>query len=211
MNTENSKFRSLFIVTMAFLGWFAVLLQFYLIILNRTVSLTETIVRYFSFFTILTNILVALYFTFLLTKSKSKWGSFVGKAETVSAITMYIAVVGIVYNIVLRSLWNPEGWQKLDDELLHLVIPVLSVLFWIFFVNKKSLEWKSVLTWLIYPFVYFILILIRGAFSGYYPYPFIDVVTLGYSKVFINCTFLFFGFICLSLLFVATAKFLDKK
>ncbi len=47
----------------AFLGWFAVLVQFVLMIQNRQAGVGETIVRFFSFFTILTNSLVAAYFT----------------------------------------------------------------------------------------------------------------------------------------------------
>ena len=50
-------------ILFAIIVWFAVLAQFYLIIENRVAPVTETIIRFFSFFTILTNILVAVYFT----------------------------------------------------------------------------------------------------------------------------------------------------
>ncbi len=211
MENQSNKSMRLFIVAGSIIGWFAILLQFYLILENRTASVPETIARYFTFFTILTNILVAICFTSLLLKSDSKIGKLLSKPESLSAVTVYIVVVGLVYNIILRFLWNPIGWQKLADELLHSVIPFLFLLFWIIFVPKKSLQWKTVFPWLIYPFIYLVVILIRGAFSGYYPYPFVNVTTLGYNSVLLNCVILFIVFLGLSLLLVAVAKATVKK
>lgn len=65
MQEKSLKLNSRFFAIIFVLGWFALLLQLYLIILHRVSSLPETIVRFFSFFTIQTNILVALCFTFL--------------------------------------------------------------------------------------------------------------------------------------------------
>ena len=101
-------------------AWLALGLQFYLMLSNRTESIMETIIRFFSFFTILTNILVACCFTLLAIGKKQ---SFLTKPSSLSAVTVYILVVGIVYNLLLRSTWNPQGLQKVVDELLHSVIP----------------------------------------------------------------------------------------
>ncbi|HUZ57775.1 MAG TPA: Pr6Pr family membrane protein [Hanamia sp.] len=187
-------------------GWFALIAQFYLIILNRVASVAETIIRYFSFFTILTNLLVALCFTFLLSKSKWKLGIFFSKPTTQTAVTVYILIVGIVYNLILRFLWQPKGLQLIVDELLHTVIPVLCVFFWWRNVNPKILNWKDAFPWLIYPLVYIFLILILGAISGFYPYPFIDVNTIGYARVLINSGILAICFLGVSFLFIAIGK-----
>src|SRR5947207_476625 len=98
--------RQLFLVIGALSGWFALVSQLYLIITNRVASVPETIVRYFSFFTILTNILVAFCFTTLLTKPISKHGVFLARPKTLAAVTVYITIVGIVYNTVLRFIWE---------------------------------------------------------------------------------------------------------
>ena len=45
------------------LGWIAIIGQFILLIQNRQADIPETIIRFFSFFSILSNILAALYFT----------------------------------------------------------------------------------------------------------------------------------------------------
>lgn len=113
----------------ALLGWFAIITQFYLMMTNRLVGVPETTLRFFDFFTINTNIIVALCFTYIFLGNGSR-SKFFSKASTITAITVYITIVGIVYNVVLRSTWNPEGMQKIVDELLHSVIPVLCCSFY---------------------------------------------------------------------------------
>lgn len=199
-----------YITIAAVLAWFAVALQFYLIIQNRIRSIFDTIIQFFSYFTILTNILVAVCFTMLLLQSASSRKRFFANPKVLTALTVYITIVGLVYNLILRNLWKPEGMQYVVDELLHSVNPVVFVLFWLIFVPKKALQWKDAFPWLIYPFVYCIYILIRGALSGLYPYPFIDVNKLGYRNVLINTGFLFLAFLLISLLFVAIGKLMSR-
>ena len=203
MKDKSLKFKTFFCAMISVIGWFAVLMQLYLIIINRVASLPETIVRFFSFFTIQTNILVAICFTCLWLMPKSKWGLFFSNANNTTAITLYIMIVGLVYNVILRFLWAPIGSQKIVDELLHLVVPVLVLIFWIVFVSKKKLEYNTILSWLIFPSLYLAYTLIRGAFFNFYPYPFVDVNALGYSEVALNSllmllAFLFFGFVLIA-------------
>jgi hypothetical protein len=206
MTTPPNKTMQLFIAIGAITGWLAVGLQFYLIIVNRVASVPETIIRFFSFFTILTNIIVALCFTTMLLKTKPRTTRFFTRSKTITAIAVYINVVGLVYNIILRFLWMPSGLQGIVDELLHSFIPVYFVLYWLLFIPKNELQWKNVFPWLIYPFIYLVFCLSRGALSGFYPYPFIDVTALGYNKVLLNCGGLFIVFLLISLLFVAVGK-----
>jgi hypothetical protein len=194
----------------AALGWLAVMLQLYLIIENRTTSLPETITRFFSFFTILTNILVAICFTTVAIAS-GKAEHFFSKPATLSATTVYILVVGLVYNTVLRFLWNPQGLQRIVDELLHSLIPLLFLLFWLVFVPKAGLHWKGIFAWLLYPLFYLGFVLLRGAASNFYPYPFIDVSQIGYEKAVVNSVALCGVFLALSALLVALAKRLTGR
>lgn len=190
----------------ALTGWFAVVFQLYLIIQNRVMSIISTIFQYFSYFTILTNILVALAFTFIVVAPDSRRGKFFRQPKVLTAIAVYITVVGLVYNLILRFLWAPSGLQLVVDELLHSVMPVAFVIFWLAFVPKGELQWKDVFPWLLYPLIYLIYILLRGAGTGRYPYPFIDVNTLGYSRVLLHCGGLFLVFFLLSLLFVGIGR-----
>ena len=193
-------------LTFCFIGWFAVIMQYYLMLQNSEVSFGETTTRFFSYFTILTNLIVAIYFTFQLFKNPGK----TEKSGTLTAITIYILVVGLVYQVLLRSTWNPTGIQKIVDELLHTIIPILVLIFWYFYENKNELNYKQIPKWTVYPLIYLIYILIRGSFSSFYPYPFANVIEIGYSKVLINSFFIFIFFVLLSILFIRVGKALNK-
>jgi len=201
-----TRFQKTLAVILSLLGWFALLAQLYLIVENRNASIVETVIRYFSFFTILTNLLVVVCCTILLLKQGTKAWRFFSAPSTLTALAVYITVVGMVYNIVLRFLWDPQGLQFVVDELLHSVIPVLFIIFWLISIKGVAISWKNIFPWMIYPLAYFIYILIFGAFSGFYPYPFINVADLGYGKVLINSVLLLFGFFLLALFFVWIRK-----
>src|SRR5688572_21115628 len=108
-----------FSILIAALAWFAILTQYYLMVENRITSITETTIRFFSFFTILTNSLLALYFTLITFKTRPAYLSILDRPGTLTAITVYITIVGLVYQIILRPLWDPKGTQMIVDELLH--------------------------------------------------------------------------------------------
>ncbi|MEO6220458.1 MAG: Pr6Pr family membrane protein [Ginsengibacter sp.] len=207
MGSPQYKFKNIYLFILVLAGWFALIAQLYLIIVNRVTAIPETIMRYFSFFTILTNILVAVCCTILLLNKKKSLYNFFSNSKNITAITVYITVVGFVYNLILRFLWKPQGLQLLVDELLHTLIPALFILFWLLFIPKAGLKTKHILPGLIYPLVYVIYILIRGEFTGFYPYPFINVKTIGYNKVFLNSGILVIVFAVFSLLFVVIDKY----
>jgi hypothetical protein len=177
-------------IVIAFLAWFAVIAQLVLMLENREPGIPETLVRFFSFFTILTNILVALFFTGRLFNI-----TITPKTGKLTAVTSYIFVVGIVYQFLLRHLWHPAGLQWVVDELLHTVIPLLVTIFWYLFEEKSPLHYRQIPGWLLYPLAYFVYILLRGVLSDYYPYPFIDAGKLGMSRALLNGVLIlvFFG------------------
>ncbi len=206
MNHTAPKQNKPFEILIAVLAWLAVLLQLYLIIANRIASVPETIIRFFSFYTILTNILVAIHFTSHAWGRKGNLFAFFQRATTSTAITVYITIVGIIYNIILRLTWQPTGLQLVVDELLHTVIPLLCIVYWWMYIRASRLGWKNFLPWLWYPGVYFAFVIIRGIPSGFYPYPFINVEELGYQKVLINALLILVAFVIASLLFIGISK-----
>ena len=136
--------------------------------------------------------------------ANSLWGRFFSRESTATAITVYIVIVNIIYNIILRFIWNPQGLQKIADELLHLIIPALFLLYWLIFVAKEQLKWKNAFTWMIYPLIYGIFVLIRGYFSDsqFYRYPFIVMSKLGVKNGIMNVVGFTGIFLYASLLFI---------
>ncbi len=209
MSVHFSKINKLITAIIAITAWVAVITQLNLDLqLHKGVlSATETVIRFFSYFTILTNLLVAICCTLIVLNIHS----FFTRNNVLSAVAVYIIIVGLIYNAILRKLWTPTGLQLIVDNLLHLVVPILFLLYWILVVNKTTLKWKNIFPWLLYPLVYLIFILVRGAAADYYPYPFIDVVKLGYAKALQNSGFVTIAFITISLLIIGYGKLVGKN
>jgi hypothetical protein len=189
------------IAVAALLGWSGLTIQMYLILGMRwavEASLLGGLMSFFSFFTVLTNTLVAVVLTYELNTRASKGRDFFLQPCVSSGIAASIALVNLAYNLLLRHLWQPQGWQFLADELLHDVMPLLFLLYWWWCVPKGALRLKHIAFWAIYPLVYFAYALLRGHSLGLYPYPFIDVARLGYPQVFLNAGGIWVGFVLVS-------------
>ena len=203
-----------YIATLAILCWFALMLQLYLVISHKVppgMHLLGRIIRYFSFFTILSNLLVGISLTFLLVDAEGPLGRFFSRPLIQTAIALYIILVGLVYSALLREVWDPKGLQKVADTLLHDVIPVLYVLYWLIFTPKGLMQWKDALRWLIFPLAYLAYILFRGALSGIYPYPFLDVSVGGYPSVFLNIGLLLLAFLGMGLFLVVVDRMIGRS
>ncbi|WP_316826503.1 Pr6Pr family membrane protein [Pedobacter miscanthi] len=198
-SSANAKF---YVAIAALVIWFSIGLQFTISLKLTDYNYPETLKVFLSYFTVSTNIIVAICFTALSFAKKSDNGSFFTKSGTLTAITVYIVVVGLIYNTMLRGLMLLNGWPRVADELLHVVSPIIFLIFWIFYVDKSHLRYKSALKWLIYPLIYVIFTVIRGYFINRYPYPFIDVVQLGYPTAILNAAIIIFIFWLLSLFFI---------
>jgi len=194
----------------AALGWAGLSIQLYLIFFARWsigASLLGGLMSFFSFFTVLSNTLVATVLTCAATSRESAARRLFLQPGVSSGIAVSIAVVSLAYNLLLRHLWHPQGWQWLADELLHDAMPLLFLLYWWFCVPKGTLRLRHIALWLIYPLLYFAYTLLRGHLLAAYPYPFIDVDKLGYPQVFLNAGGLLMGFVVMALLLMA----LDRR
>ena len=197
---QNQHLQKGFIYTGLIAGIFGIVLQFILMLYSRNTSLGESIIRFFSFFTIISNIMVVLYLIGFLLPAEKKLHQFVQHNEVATAVSMYIIVVGFVYQIILKPLLVVplQGWSMIADTILHAFIPFLMLIYWILFLSSKKINVQTITYWLIYPAVYLIYTLIRGSFVDFYPYPFVAVNKLGYSKVLLNSALLVLFFLGLS-------------
>jgi hypothetical protein len=193
-----------FTILVALLTWFAVIMQYVLMIQNRTADVAETTIRFFSFFTILTNIIVAIFFT-------NNFYSKTLNSSKLTAVTVYITIVGLVYQVILRQTWKPEGMQFIVNELLHTLIPLMVIIFWCMYAVNRLTPYSRIAKWAIYPLLYLVYVLIRGKFSGFYPYPFIDVTNLGMEKTLINAAMILVLFIAIAAIFLFIGKRIIKR
>ncbi|NWA70217.1 Pr6Pr family membrane protein [Pseudomonas reactans] len=203
-----------FVAAAALAGWAGLAIQQYLIFYSRWesgASLLGGLINFFSFFTVLTNTLAAVVLSYALVKRDSPAKRFFLAPVICSGIAVSILVVGLAYNLLLRHLWQPEGFQFIADELLHDVMPVLFFIYWWRCVPKGDLRLKHIGGWVIYPLVYFAYALLRGDLLGQYQYPFIDVSTLGYPQVFVNAGGILLGFVLIALAVVGLDKLIKPR
>ncbi|WP_085709424.1 MULTISPECIES: Pr6Pr family membrane protein [unclassified Pseudomonas] len=210
----NAVLRRRLITSVAVLGWAGLGIQLYLIFFARLsvgASLLGGLVSFFSYFTVITNSLVAVVLTCAVTDRESAARRWFLQPWVSSGIAVSIAVVGLAYSILLRHLWHPQGWQFIADELLHDVMPLLFLAYWWVCVPKGSLRLKHLPLWLIYPLVYFAYALLRGHLLGAYAYPFIDVALLGYPQVFVNAGGILAGFVLIALLVIGIDRWQGRR
>ncbi|POF42847.1 hypothetical protein B0D71_08085 [Pseudomonas laurylsulfativorans] len=209
-----SGFRRHFVAVAAMLGWAGLSIQMYLIFHSRWTlgaSLIGGLMSFFSYFTVLSNTLVATVLTCEWTSRESAVRRWFLQPWVSSAIAVSIAVVSLAYNLLLRHLWHPEGWQWLADELLHDIMPLLFLGYWWRYVPKGTLRLWHIAVWVIYPLLYFAYALLRGHLLAVYPYPFVDVDKLGYPQVFINAGGLLAGFVVIALLVIGLDRWRARK
>lgn len=205
----NLRIKILFQVLGTILGCFALCVQLYLIFNNVHPdgrSYLSALVRYFSFMTIWTNILVTLSFICPLIAPQSKPARFFTKPVVQTGLLLYITIVGLVYHFFLSAVRNPSPFQYSVDIMLHYVVPVLYILYWMMYAKKGALHYMNIVVWLIYPIVYVLCILTRGALTKSYPYPFLNVEKLGYEKVGVNMIGLTLAYLILGCLILLIDK-----
>ncbi|MEO3408002.1 Pr6Pr family membrane protein [Mucilaginibacter sp. CAU 1740] len=213
-NNITAKLKLLLLISTVSIIWFALILQIAIAIpvhLAQGRSLGGTLVLLFSYFTILINLLAAISLSVIVLKPKSNGAVYFLQSHVFAGITLYITIVGLTYNLVLRQLWQPVGLFKLADELLHSVDPLLFVICWLLFAPKTVLKWKQALNWLWVPFIYSVYIFIRGAISHLYPYPFMDIDKFGIQQVIINSGFMLIAFLVIGLLLVWINNIIAKR
>jgi hypothetical protein len=174
---------------LAALGWAALVTQM-TISVGRAIDdgrgAIAGLVNYFSYFTILTNLLVAVTLTSQAAAPGSRVARFLGRPGVLTAIAAYIAVVGVAYHVLLADLYHPTGIARVTDTVFHSVMPTLFLGYWWLAVPGGQLPRLGPPAWAAYPLAYFVYLLARGALTGVYPYPFADPSQLGYPRAMLN-------------------------
>lgn len=174
----------------AAIAWIALAVQFAaLFAVNGSAVLSlETM---FVYFTITTNLLVAVVMTCVALGAVSS-----NKSSILAGTSMCILLVGLVYHFLLRGLRELSGGSAIADTLLHQITPVCVPLFWLLFLPRGRLRWSDPCKWAIYPLAYLVYALVRGGAIGRYPYPFLDVGQLGGKRVAATAAVLALAFLC---------------
>jgi hypothetical protein len=157
-----------------------------------------------AFFTVQSNLIVGV--TTLLLALNPRRSSFAFATFRLIGLVA-ITVTGIVYHVALAGLLDLQGWDQLGNQLVHTVVPIMSVIGWAM-LGPRGLTAARVVYWsLAFPLCWLAFTLIRGSVVHWYPYPFIDVRKLGYGGTLVNC--LWVSLLLLGI--AAAANVLDRK
>lgn len=200
--------------SLAVLGWFALALQLWLILQARwamQASLVGAAVHYLSYFTVLSNILVAGVCSAHAWPRPTALGVSLRTPSAAGCASVSIALVAVAYQLLLSRLWAPQGLQWLANALLHNLLPPAFVLFWWHCLPKGRLRVVQVAQWACYPLAWYGFTLLRGWSIGVWPYPFIDASELGLARASLNALGLL-GVFCLGgLALVALDRWLGLR
>ncbi|MFF7447327.1 MULTISPECIES: Pr6Pr family membrane protein [unclassified Streptomyces] len=172
--------------------------------------------RVLSYFTIQSNILLALVF---VAAAKRAWSARRAlPAALTGATLLYVLITGSVYHLLLAEAANPfsmtggatapTGWQSLANHVLHTAVPIAAVVDWLLLTAPGRLHLRQAATWLLYPMAYLAFSFARGELllpgtPGRYLYPFLDVDLHGYKTILGNALLLGLAFYALAVLLVA--------
>jgi hypothetical protein len=141
--------------------------------------------NFFGFFTMQSNILLAVVLGITAVVSLTGRTQSPGLQLARGCATTYIAVVGLVYNTLLAALPGGVTLEWANHQ-LHIVLPIYAVLDWAIIGDRGPLPWKRLAIVTVYPIAWIFVVLVRGATDGWVPYPFLDPGT-GYGAVAIYC------------------------
>lgn len=155
-------------------------------------------VNFFSYFTIENNILISVVFLLSALAVAANYRS--KSLDVLRALaTVLILVVGVGFIALLSDIqgaaFTAVPW---DNTVLHYIMPIAALLDLLMDRPAFMLSFGRSLLVLLYPIVYVVYSLVRGAMTGWYPYPFINPNIKGYGSVIITI----FGLLVLGLVLI---------
>jgi len=196
----------------ALISWAVLSLRFVdMLIIGEQSSIAETLFVYFGYFTVWANTLIALAFTAPLLNPDRKLSNFFMRPAVRAALLSYTLMTSAVYYMLIVPYWNPQGFTWMTATGLHAVMPILYIIDWLFFAEKRPIFYKHLPYWLIFPAVYGVTSIIRGLLTNVYPYPFLNVAELGIGSVLFNMFGLVAVFAVVGPVFIAVAHLIADR
>jgi len=151
------------------------------------------VLNFFSFFTILSNLIVTAVFiagVFVELKGRRSpaWDLVRGAAAS------YMITTGIVYTLLLSGL--EEDLQTVIpwvNGVVHYWMPLVAFADWAFDRPSQPIRFRKALVWFVYPLAWLAYTIARGAAIDWFPYPFLDPGhnDQGYAQVAVTTVVIF--------------------
>lgn len=158
-----------------------------------------SLVSFFSYFTILGNLFASIVFIVSAVRLARGQQSSTTDTAIRGAAVVYMVFIGIVFSTLLRDV-DLGALLPWVNFVHHYLMPVVVILDWILWPPQRRLPWSVVGWWMVFPAVYVVFSLIRGAVTGIYPYPFFNPeASGGYGGVALYCAIMLIAFVALAI------------
>jgi len=171
---------------------------------GESLSLGVRLWRLFSYFTIESNLLV-LATAFVLALRPAADGR-IWRVVRLDAL-LGILITGVVYDIVLAPMVHLTGAALAATVGFHYISPWAMILAWLVFGPRRRITWGTVAGAFAWPVVWLAYIFTQGAFTDWYPYPFLDVVDLGFGRALFNALVV----VVIAIVFAVLFKLVDNR
>jgi len=170
---------------------------------------TRTLV-YLGYFTVLTNYGLAAAWLLPALAPATAAGRFFDQPGTRTVLLACIIIVSAVFYSLLSHLWNPRGLGSVSNAILHAVSPLLFAVDWLFVVPRGRVRWSAAVTVLAFPAAYLVWVLVLGQVTGWFPYPFLHLGTIGPIAFLLNCLGLGALFVVVTAACIALDRLLSR-
>jgi hypothetical protein len=186
-------------------------LQYGLMVHDETlVSAAVKSVEFFSYFTILSNMLAAAALVAPLVAPSSRFATWAEQSGPRAAIATYLTITAVVYHLLLASQWNPQGLRFVSNLILHTITPLAYLADVGLRGGEGQARWIAAAKAMAFPALFGVWTLVHGALSGFYPYPFMNVAKRGYPAVVLTMVEMSLAFAAVALIFVALLRVRTK-
>jgi len=160
-------------------------------------------IEFFSYFTIISNVLAAVALTAPLVAPGSGVARWAEASTTRIALAVYLAITAAIYHALLAHAWDLNRWRLVASTVQHTITPALFIIDWLWRGGQGEARWYAAVKALRIPALYGAWTLLHGAMTGFYPYPFLNVAKRGYPSVLTTLAVMFVGFLVIALAFTA--------
>lgn len=137
-----------------------------------------TLVRLWSYFTLHSNLLLAVIFVIGGLRPRERLPDWWDTAR--GAAAFYMTMTGIIYVVLIAPPEEFLSWSLSWTGIVqHRIGPWAAFLDWALVWMTGPARWRRPLSWLAYPIVFLIAAMARGAITGWYPYHFLDPLQAG--------------------------------
>jgi len=167
-------------------------------------GLATRLVRFFSYFTIQSNLLIMVASATLMMRPLRD-----GRVWRVLRLDALLGIVitGLVFDLILAKDVQLTGLAYALTVGFHSISPWWALFGWLLFGPRPRIDWRTFGLAFLWPVLWIAYTFAHGAVSGWYPYPFLDVGKVGVPEALRNTGLVVLVALVLALIF----KALDRQ